>query len=412
MPAGVYNKPVYRFAKTYKSREKGEQQMARSGHFLNKRQPEAGENGWISWISALLGMATSAAILSWMLMNIGTMGNPAPNRYRLADKFDRYVDIQLSAARGSEIPEKPVYYLSDSDIAAPKPDPKGFGQIDDPKDLEKLLSEAREQMAGQETFLQPDTPRKEDSTVRYYRDETIFVLTWKQVVDNGVYTFSEIKIAHPSQFRRFLSENEYGSGVLHTTSEMSQSVNAVVASSGDYYGYRSIGIVVNGGVVYRDRGHFLDTCYIDENGDLLFTFAGDITKRDAAERFVEENHVRFSLSFGPVMILNGEYRVPATYNSGEIDKGYSRAALCQLGELHYLLVAANAEPPYGYTPTVKRFGQRLFEMGIPTAYALDGGQTATIVMNHELINHVSYSSQRDISDIIYFATALPEDGTD
>ena len=43
------------------------------------------------------------------------------------------------------------------------------------------------------------------------------------------------------------------------------------------------------------------------------------------------------------------------------------------------------------------------------AYALDGGQTAAIVMNDQLINKVSYGAQRKISDIIYFATAIPED---
>ena len=47
------------------------------------------------------------------------------------------------------------------------------------------------------------------------------------------------------------------------------------------------------------------------------------------------------------------------------------------------------------------------QMGIPKAYALDGGQTAAIAMNHQLMNKVSYGSQRKISDIIYFATALP-----
>ena len=34
--------------------------------------------------------------------------------------------------------------------------------------------------------------------------------------------------------------------------------------------------------------------------------------------------------------------------------------------------------------------------------------TATIVMDNTLINSVDYGDQRDISDIIYFATALPE----
>ena len=44
------------------------------------------------------------------------------------------------------------------------------------------------------------------------------------------------------------------------------------------------------------------------------------------------------------------------------------------------------------------------------AYTLDGGQTATIAMNHEHINPVQYGSQRRISDIFYFATAIPDGG--
>ena len=263
-------------------------------------------------------------------------------------------------------------------------------------------------MDGQETLFSAKTAIKENSTVYYYLDETIFAVTWKQVVDGSVYTFSEVKIGHPSQFRRFFAENKYGSDKRYTTTEMSETVNAVVGSSGDYYGYRSIGIVVNNGQVFRDRGQLLDTCYIDDNGDLLFTHAGEITDTETLKQYVDTNHIRFSLSFGPVMIQDGINCVPRTYNSGEINRDYARAALCQLDHLHYLLVAANMENPYLSVPTVKQFAENLVQMGIPKAYALDGGQTAAIAMNHQLMNKVSYGSQRKISDIIYFATALPE----
>jgi hypothetical protein len=38
---------------------------------------------------------------------------------------------------------------------------------------------------------------------------------------------------------------------------------------------------------------------------------------------------------------------------------------------------------------------------------LDGGQTATLVFRGDPVNLVQYRSQRRISDIIYFATAIP-----
>ena len=44
------------------------------------------------------------------------------------------------------------------------------------------------------------------------------------------------------------------------------------------------------------------------------------------------------------------------------------------------------------------------------AYTLDGGQTAEIVMMGGPVNYVDYNNERLVSDIIYFATALPGGG--
>ena len=52
----------------------------------------------------------------------------------------------------------------------------------------------------------------------------------------------------------------------------------------------------------------------------------------------------------------------------------------------------------------------LKELGVTTAYALDGGQTSTIVTGNKLINPVDYGGERETSDIIYFATAVPDGG--
>ena len=41
---------------------------------------------------------------------------------------------------------------------------------------------------------------------------------------------------------------------------------------------------------------------------------------------------------------------------------------------------------------------------------LCGGQTAVIAMNGTLINKVHFGYQRQISDIFYFATAVPDGG--
>lgn len=329
-------------------------------------------------------------------------------KWDVAGTFSQEMTNRLSPLVSEAIPTMKISYrLNDADLVAPEPDENAYRMTQNVGEAMEVVQKAAQLLDGQTTLFSEDTQIKEGTAITTYLDDTILALTWKEAIDGCCYTFAEVKIADASQFRRFLADGKYNSGQLYTTTEMAASVNAVVASSGDYYGYRSFGVVVNEGQVYRGKGLFLDTCYIDDKGDLLFTYAKEIQDEQTAQAFVDEHNVRFSLSFGPVMVLNGKNVVPATYNSGEINKRYSRAALCQLGQLHYLVVAANSEDPCYGVPTVRGFADVLQSMGIPTAYALDGGQTATIVMDDQLINTVSYGSQRDISDIFYFATAIP-----
>lgn len=346
-------------------------------------------------------------LLAMLLTFSGVRTASEKQSWRMLDKLEQYLTMQTGAAMTGISGVEQTFWLNDEDLIAPVPDPEGFGETEDPASLGWLLEKAAPLLEDQPALFSTETVIKEGSTVRYYLDKSIFALTWKEVIDDAVYTFSEIKVAHPSQIRRFFAGGQYGAGTQYTTTEMAKCVNAVVASSGDYYEYRYIGVVVNNGQVYRTKGELLDTCYIDDHGDLLVTKAGEVTGEKAVQEYVRENNVRFTLSFGPIMIWDGEVCVPGNYNSGEINDEYPRAALCQLGQLHYAVVAVNMEDSHISLPSVRKVAQRLWERGVTRAYALDGGQTATIVMDNTLINQVSYGSQREISDILYFATAVP-----
>ena len=47
-----------------------------------------------------------------------------------------------------------------------------------------------------------------------------------------------------------------------------------------------------------------------------------------------------------------------------------------------------------------------YDKGVKEAYLMDGGQTAEIIFNNDIRNNISYGSERAVSDIIYFATAV------
>ena len=348
---------------------------------------------------------------------------------QILEDFETAVSQRIAAVRTSiepgdlpELPEEvppeteeipPIrkqYWIEEGTLVAPEPNQALFGRTDNREEMAKILHDARWLLDGQTTYFQPDQQLYEDSIVRYYLDDSIFAITWQEVHDGSVYTFSEIKVSHPSQFRRHLAGGEYGSDMQYLTTEMAAEVNAVVASAGDFYRFRDFGAVVYQGQAKRVEGTYAETCYIDSKGDMHFTYGGDVLTVEDVQKFVDEHDIQFSLAFGPILVDNYELVPHTWYGVGEITEGYARAALLQMDELHYIVVTANTTGPHQEIPTVAQFAKNVAATGCKMAYSLDGGQTATIVMNDELINRPVYGQQRKISDIIYFATAVPDGG--
>ena len=395
------------------------------------RQKKRSKAGWILFVLLGILVVPSSLWATGKLLHtmLGTVGRPKPvtvakvGNLTIRADVDAYVGQRLTEAREAlvsadkpVIPEKEVepvrkrYWIEEGTLVAPEPDPSRFGESTDPVQLQAVLDEAKWLLGDDPVYFRPDGERYQDSTVNYYLDDSIFAVTWKEVHDGSVYTFSEVKVSDPSQFRRHLAGGEYGSEIQYLTTEMAASVNAVVASAGDFYRFRNFGTVVYEGVARRVEGTYAETCYIDRNGDMHFTYGGEVLTMADAQAYVEEHDINFSLAFGPVLVDNYEVMEHTWYGVGEITEGYARAALCQMAPLHYIVVAANTTGPYQDIPTVATFAKNIAATGCKTAYCLDGGQTATIVMNDQLINRPVYGQQRKISDIIYFATAVPEGG--
>lgn len=336
-------------------------------------------------------------------------GGAALSSESAAAAFTMYINNLTAAAMEDVLPIPKVYWLPEDLVVAPRPDPARFGESADPADTAEVLARAQPLLDGQETIWKPDTELRRNSTVKWYLDETIFSITWKQVIDRAIYTFTEVKLAHPSQFRRYLADNTFAAPVQYLPTELAKTVHAVSAMSGDFYKFRQHGIVVYQRQLYRSAGGVLDTCFVDSAGNLNFVRGGELADEEAIRRYIDEHDILFSLAFGPVMIENGENVMPASYLVGEINDEYARSVLCQLGNCHYLLVTTNHERDYGnWLLPASTVANTLVRMGVPKAYTLDGGQTASMIVNGELINSVEFGYQRAVSDIIYFATAIPE----
>ena len=360
----------------------------------------------------LILIVLSILALVWALVNVhpgtGTnTGSSTENRLDLVGKLDVFMNNSASDALENVAYIRKIYTIPESDLVAPKPDQSKFGSTTDPAVVQAVVDSAAELLEGQELIWNPDIVLMEGSEIEYYCDETILVIAWKEAINNSACSFVEVKIAHGSQLRRALSDNTYGSSVYMYPTQMAQNANAVVAINGDFYGHRSCGITVYQRQLYRFNPRSLESCFFTASGDMIFTHVGELNTEDDVKRFVQDNDITFSISFGPILVENGEKKTTNTYLVGEVDIQYSRAAIGQVDKLHYLLMSINEEGVYKNRVTINQAADLIYAKGVPNAYALDGGQTATIVMQGETVNRVDWGSERTMSDIIYFATAIP-----
>ncbi len=328
-------------------------------------------------------------------------------------------DIDLDKM-ASEVLEKAVenpqyvrktYFIEENAKKGPEPDRSKFGSTSDPAVIEALIATpmAQQLINGQELVWNRDIPFIPGTEILYYLDETILSIVWQEPEALAVGTFSETFIADGSQLRRKIAGDRFEDFNHDVATAFAAQTNSVLALGGDLYHHdRSCGIMVYEREIYRFDPYTCDTCYFTPDGDMLFSYRGQFSDISEAEAFVEENDILFSLCFGPVLIDDGQDVCPETYPWGEVNDTYARSALGMLGEKHYLSVNINCkQPDYYYLATLRNAADAMINRGCIKAYTLDGGQTASTIFNNQLINPVQFGWERPVSDIIYFATAVP-----
>ena len=214
-------------------------------------------------ITLLFGLL-AALILLWALFNIhpasGTLSNASgSSSLSLSDKLDVYVNNAASDALGELAYIKKIYTLQENDTVSPVPNPANFGTTNDPADIREVIKNAADLLDGQSVIFDENADFVPGEPIRYYLDDTILVITWKEYINQRCCTCAEVKVAHGSQLRRKLAEDSYSSSVQLYASDMAKQANAVVAINGDFYAFRDLGITVYQRTLYRNSPCSLTT---------------------------------------------------------------------------------------------------------------------------------------------------------
>lgn len=251
-------------------------------------------------------------------------------------------------------------------------------------------------------------PNPEGFTDTTYEDDTISVKYWSERLYDSNAHFAEIQIAHPTQIRTMLAGGKYNSNVRFIPETLARQCNAVVAINADFYAYRSDGIIIRNDVVYRQTLLGWDVLLIDDAGDFHIMRDRDVKSSGVLEKY----HIVNSLHFGPSLVIDGKIDY-TNVKSGCGDKwnfiDSPRTAVGQIDELHYLVCCVEGRSKASSGVCVDELAQIMYDRGCVQAYNLDGGQSTTLVFGGNSMNAPLWGGQRVMSDILYFATAIPNE---
>ena len=248
-----------------------------------------------------------------------------------------------------------------------------------------------------------------------YLDDSIHVVMQhkkrlsRSSADKTTVHWVTIEVSDASQLRTYFSDGSYESRVEERSNVMAKRTNAVVALNADFAKYTyDFGYVVRQGVFYRDALNMQkaprDVLVIDNEGD--FHIVSDAGSEDM-QVFLQElaNTDRTAINtftFGPALIENGEV-LKIEPGEHEAIRATARMCICQLDHLKYAVVTVDGGDSVGMN--LQELANFIAEV-LPeckTAYNLDGGGSAHLLVNGKMVNKTRNS--RTISEIIYFASA-------
>ena len=257
-----------------------------------------------------------------------------------------------------------------------------------------------------------------------YHDDSLSVYIETEYHNNTKVYFVYVYITDPTQLRTVVA-GQPKSKTTRKASLMAEENNAVLAVNGDFYSFnqKSPGIIYRNGERIRvNPKPDYDQLFIDDKGDLTPiswpTDKKDFTTyaEEVFEHYTQEHTLINAFCFGPALIIDGVVQ-EFDYHK-KVSCGYptpdQRLVFCQLSELSYMLVACECwKQGDGQTGlSIPEMTELCAAKGAVQAYNLDGGNSLSILLCGQRINGYnevdSHVKEREIKDIIYFATLCDE----
>ena len=261
--------------------------------------------------------------------------------------------------------------------------------------------------AGALAKTEPNSKTIEETNTYDYGSLKITIDQWCYAFNKTSLRFfvANVYVDDPAQLKTAFAGEKYSKDAVEAPMDIAARHDAVLAINGDYYNYKDkSGLVIRGGELYRDLATSRHQLLVYEDGTMQALLPRDY-KQGTGAQYVEAGVVQ-SFMFGPLLVDNYEItELPEKYFISTKDTiREPRTAIGQVDANHYVVIVADGRRD-GWSDlgmTLQELQQVFVEQGCRIAYNLDGGGSATMVLEGERVNRGSTSRERSVSDIIYF----------
>ena len=220
--------------------------------------------------------------------------------------------------------------------------------------------------------------------------------------DTVTYYVADVKLTNATDLRSAFANNSYGTNITAKPTVIASEHDAILAINGDYYGFRSDGILIRNGVIYRDSG---------KRDGMAFYTDGRVEVYDETATNAQtllDAGVWNTLSFGPALVNNGQVlsgidqvEVDTNVGNHSIQGKQPRTAIGIIDDNHFVFVVVDGRSRTSSGVTMSGLAEIMQSLGAKTAYNLDGGGSSEMWFNGQVVNNPSNGGERATSDIIY-----------
>lgn len=235
------------------------------------------------------------------------------------------------------------------------------------------------------------------TVIGFHHTETLLITVYQIRAHNSDVYVADVVVADAAQILTALAYNIFGGrNIVQDVSEMAEEHEAIFAINSDYASHYDTGYVIRNGMILRSSSSYRNAIALYLDGSVA-----SFKETDTTVQAVLDDGAWQLWSFGPVLIKDGVS--VASVNDG-LDRdavNNPRSAFGAVGTNHYMFVCVDGRTDVSAGVDIEELADIMRTLSCHQAYNFDGGGSATMWYDGDVINHPSEGDERGVGDCVY-----------